>query len=305
MTSALHTIENDYWQVGILPETGASVAFGRVRQGDRWVDILRPTAPADYDNSSNCASFVLVPWSNRIRDGRFAFRGQTYQLEINNADGTAIHGDTRKRIWQVESAGHQRINLSFNSTTHTNINFPFQFAATAEYWLDGPEFVMQLSLRNVDDQPFPGGFGQHPYFVLPENDNVWLELPVDQEYPLTNALPSGPPQPLAAALDFRELRQLRTAPPLDNLFRGRQGDKPVRIVYPDLKTEIQITSSAIFEHLIVYSPPGQPFFAVEPVTNANDGFNLLEQGVAGSGVFVLEPNEGQAGAIRLRYNALS
>ena len=69
----------------------------------------------------------------------------------------------------MDAAGQTRINLSFNSTAHTKINFPWRFAATAEYWLDGPDFMMGLSLKNIDEEPFPGGFGQHPYFVLTED----------------------------------------------------------------------------------------------------------------------------------------
>ncbi len=296
---ALHTLENEYWQVGILPETGASIAFGRVRRDSRWVDVMRPTDPADHDNPSKCASFVLIPWSNRIRDAKFTFQGVDYQLEPSTADGTASHGDTRRRPWQVEVAGNDRIELSFNSTAHANVNFPFQFSASAEYWLDGPDFVMLLGLRNVDNQPFPGGFGHHPYFVRPSSDNVLIELPVAEEYPLVNALPTGGAQPISPRLDFRQLRQLREAAPFDNLFRGRIDDKPARIVYPDLNVELQIYSDPIFEHLIAYAPPDQTFFAVEPVTNANDGFNLLAQGIEGSGVFVLEPGEKRSGTIRL------
>jgi aldose 1-epimerase len=105
---------------------------------------------------------------------------------------------------------------------------------------------------------------------------------------------------ISSTLDFRQLRPLNDAPPLDNLFRGRQGDRPARIVYAGQNIEVSIHADPIFEHFIVYSPPGKPFFAVEPVTNANDGFNLFEQNIAGNGVFVLEPGEEKSGVIRLR-----
>ena len=36
-------------------------------------------------------------------------------------------------------------------------------------------------------------------------------------------------------------------------------------------------------------PPGLPLIALEPVTNGNDGFNLMEQGAQAHGVFVLHP----------------
>jgi aldose 1-epimerase len=226
------------------------------------------------------------------------FRGQDYPLEVNSGDGTAIHGDTRQRIWQVEEAGETRINLSFNSTAHGHINFPWRFAACTEYWLNGRDFNMAMSLKNIDDAAFPGGFGQHPYFVL--TDDTMLEVPVDEQYDLVNAMPDSGPVPISAALDFRQLRPLRDAPPLDNLFRGRHGEKPARIAYPSQNIKVSIYADPIFEHIIVYAPPGQPFFAVEPVTNANDGFNLFEQNIGGNGVFVLEPGEEKSGVIRLR-----
>jgi len=44
---------------------------------------------------------------------------------------------------------------------------------------------------------------------------------------------------------------------------------------------------------------------VEPVTNANDGFNLMADGVPGHGVFVLEPGETRSGDIRLDLEELT
>jgi aldose 1-epimerase len=51
---------------------------------------------------------------------------------------------------------------------------------------------------------------------------------------------------------------------------------------------------------VIYVPPGQDFFCVEPVTHVNDGFNLLVRGVDGTGVHVLAPGQTLAGTIRLR-----
>jgi aldose 1-epimerase len=51
---------------------------------------------------------------------------------------------------------------------------------------------------------------------------------------------------------------------------------------------------------VIYVPPGQDFFCVEPVAHVNDGFNMLERGVEGTGVRVLAPRQTLAGAVRLR-----
>ena len=70
----------------------------------------------------------------------------------------------------------------------------------------------------------------------------------------------------------------------------------MRFVYPE--ATIHMVADLLFEHLIFYAPPGQNFFAVEPVTNMNDGFNMYAKGVTGSGVFVLEPGQEQTATIR-------
>ena len=38
------TLQNNHWQVGILPETGASIAFGHIKHHNTWVDVMRPNA---------------------------------------------------------------------------------------------------------------------------------------------------------------------------------------------------------------------------------------------------------------------
>jgi aldose 1-epimerase len=295
MSYDLRILENDFWQVGILPETGASTAFGRVKIGGAWVDVMRPTAEADYSNSSNCASFLMIPWSNRVRDARFRFKGVDYPLQVSSKDGTAIHGDVRKRPWQVVSADRTHIKLSFESAAHENVNFPFKFSARAEYALEDRDFVMRLMLKNADQQPMPAGFGHHPYFVKPQA--VTLELPYDRQFELVNSLPSGPSIPIMPRVDFRKPRPLADTI-MDDQLTSRQGEKPSRLIYPDV--EVSMHSDPIFQHVVVFSPPGKPFYAIEPVTNANDGFNLYDQGVANTGVFVLEPGEEKGGNMRLR-----
>lgn len=54
----------------VLPELGASVLNLRAASGR---PVLRPVAVEDVQTSSQCASFVLLPYSNRIRDARFTF----------------------------------------------------------------------------------------------------------------------------------------------------------------------------------------------------------------------------------------
>ncbi len=297
-------LENDYWQIDVLPDEGASITAGRIRRGDEWVDLMIPTKLSEHMAFKNYASFLLLPWSNRIRNARFRFKGVDYTLRPNFGDGTAIHGVAYEYPWQVKAATGEQLRVSFDSAENDNVNFPFKFSAQAEYRLEGQDFIMWLSLKNEAEQPIPGGFGHHPYFLRApggDENTAQLEIPCDQLCELVDSLPVGPAVPITEALDFRELRSL-VGVRLDNLLTGRQGDKPVRIMYPAWNTEIVMYSDQIFGHFVVYSPPGQPFFAVEPVTNTNDGFNLYNQGMPETGVFSLEPGEEKSATVRLRIN---
>lgn len=45
---------------------------------------------------------ALLPWPNRIEDGRYEFRGQSYQLALTEPERLhAIHGLTRWANWQA------------------------------------------------------------------------------------------------------------------------------------------------------------------------------------------------------------
>ncbi|MDX2136684.1 MAG: aldose epimerase [Chloroflexota bacterium] len=302
MPPTLYTLENEHWQVGILPETGGSTAFGRVRVGDRFEDVMRPTAEADYGNASLCASFIMLPWANRLRDAKFSFEGVEYVLEASSADGTAIHGTVRKLPWRVVSADALHVRLMFDSSLYEKLNYPFEFSAEAEYRLEGGDFVMTLALRNEDTRAIPAGFGHHPYFLrAPGGDAnaVQLEIPCDQQYTLHNALATAPPQPISAASDYRTLKPLDDAQH-DDLLTARHADKPMRMVYPAWGVELAFHADALFEHVLLFAPVGKPFFALEPQTNANDGFNLRAQGIAPAGVFVLQPGESRRGECRLQ-----
>lgn len=292
---SLITLENDHWQVGILPETGASVAFGRAHTPKGWREIMRPTKEADYGNSSNCGSFIMMPWCNRIKEGKLVFEGETYQLRTEKDDGTARHGDVRKRAWEVISSDPTHVTMRFDSTAHENVNWPFAFTGEADYRLDGADWIWRLSLTNTDTRPMPAGFGHHPYFV---RDVRELAIPCATMFELVDFLAVEPPVPVDPALDFRMPRPLDDDMAYNHLLSDRKGNKPARLIYKDV--EIKLTSDPLFLHYLIYTPEGEQSVALEPMTNASDGFNLFARGIDASGVFVLAPGETISAEMRLR-----
>ena len=297
MSHSVHALENEYWRAGILPETGASIAFGRVNSGGAWVDILRPTAPADYGNSSNCSSFIMLPWCNRIGGGRLNFGGKSHQLAVTQDDGTARHGDVRGRAFTVTEASATAIRMTLDSRTQENINWPFAFRADVSYQLDGAAFVWELALTNLDSRPFPAGFGHHPYFVRPAHAPI-VQIPCTEQFDLVNFLAVKAPVPIVPRLDFRNPRALPDGE-LNDLLTTPTPGEPVRLTFTDRAVSVVFSADPIFAHWLIYAPLGKPFFAVEPMTNASNGFALDEAGIRGSGVFVLAPGETRRGSCRI------
>lgn len=297
MSDTVHMLQNEFWQVGILPGTGASIAFGRVKKGGDWVDVLRPTAESDYGNSSNCSSFIMLPWCNRIKGGTLRFDGQDYQLRTTKDDGTARHGDVRGRAWTVTNSQPTQIEMSLKSADFPDMNWPFAFSANAAYALDGADFNWTVTLKNEDKWAMPGGFGHHPYFVRYEGSQV--EIPCQQYFHLTDFMATTAPQSLPPDLDFRQLRALDERE-LNDLLTTRVGAVPAHIRYPAQGIDLEMHSAATFKHILIYAPQGKPFFAVEPMTNASDGFNLFTKGIPDSGVFILQPGEEKTAAVRLK-----
>ena len=284
MTSIV--LENERLRLELDPAIGGSVLAFEASLEDAWTPILRPSQ-RPLARSSNASSFSLAPYSNRLRDGAFRFAGKSYHLR--NPEKHAIHGDVRDRPWRVVSCSREESELELRSSDFTDFNFPFPLTCGAHFALRGTSLRMALRVVNSGRDAMPAGCGFHPYFrrALVPGENVELELRVSGVYPGETPLPTGPPVPLPPAHDFSRRRPLDVT--LDHCFAGWDGRATLH--WPSSGVTLRIEATAPFAHVIVYSPPGEPVFALEPVTNANDGFNLLAAGQTGTGVVVLEPGE--------------
>ncbi len=290
------TLENDHWQVGLIPATGGSVAFGRAWVGGEWVDVLRPTPEESLSDVWSTASFPLVPWSNRIRDAVFSWAGKDYQLRVNFEDGTAIHGTGIEFPWSVVAQSATSATLEFVSRAVYGVNFPWPFTARFTYELDTERFTWHMEITNDAHETFPAGLGHHPYFVRELNapgstpgEPTRLQVNCVTSYPVEGCLPTGPAREVSGRLDFREMKPLGEEF-MDGCYTNRTSSTLATIDYPGALT-VDVEAGALLEHAVVYQPVHIPYFAIEPVTNANDGFNLDAANAEGTGVFLVQPGE--------------
>ena len=309
-----NTIHAGRLSATIAPEVGASLVSFDMRQGDRQTPLVRPTPPdaVTRGESGQMASFVMLPWSNRIVNARFTFEGREHALRPNTPQGFAIHGDGRQRPWRVIAQQANAITCALDSRDFPDYNFPFPLLAELQYSLSDAALTATLTLTNIGDCAMPAGFGFHPYFNrgfgARDADEAQLQIRVGGVYPPLPGMASkpvwsappddglaalgGPMAPILAEHDFSVLQTVG-ARDIDHCFGGWDGR--AIIAYPSAGVRLRFECDPVFGHVVIYTPPGKPFFAVEPVTIVNNGFNLHAAGLTDTGVRVLQPGASLSG----------
>lgn len=250
--------------IDLAPQAGGSIARFQVD----GTDVLRPMTPVDIASGrgNDAAAYPLVPFSNRIANGRLAFEGELFHL-VRNWPGVnhPMHGDGWAHAWTVmEATGCSAEIVYEHGRAGAAGGWPFRYRARQRYRLEADRLVVTLSIENLEDRPVPAGLGLHP-FLIRENDTelscrcraVWRTdadvLPVERI-----ALP--------AAWDFSTSRRVNEVT-LDNCFDGWDGS--ATIVWPRRGLRMILEASDLFRHLVIYVPPERPYFCIEPVSHAS------------------------------------
>jgi aldose 1-epimerase len=264
------SLRTDRIGVDLAPSAGGSIARFRVDQ----VDLLRPMSPIDVESGkgNNAAAYPLVPFSNRIANGRLDFEGETFQLK-RNWPGVAhpMHGDGWSRGWDVVQANERSAEIAYeHERADAEGGWPFRYRARQSYRLETDRLIVRMAIDNLEDRPVPAGLGLHPFFIRdPDSElacrtqTVWQTdaevLPLQQV-------------PVPAEWDFREARRVDEFV-LDNCFDGWSGYATV--TWPARRLRLDLEASEPFRHLVIYVPPNQPYFCVEPVSHASGQVGLL------------------------------
>ena len=280
-SQGLITLSAGPLELVLSPPTGGSIARFVYSQGDRVMPILRgcPSTPLDVLETG---SFPLVPFVNRIREGRFSFRDRTVCLAPNMAgDPSPLHGQGWLNAWRVVAASQVEATLEFN---HPAGEWPWAYIARQHFELDEAGLTIALSCRNLSAEPMPCGLGQHPYLHCSEKTRIQTE--VDHVWTIDDQV--LPVERIAATghydLSDREICGLG----LDHGFGGWGGS--ARITDPAWPFELKMSSpdAAFFQ---LYSPEGGNIVVIEPVTHANAALNAPEHQWAALGMRVLVPGE--------------
>jgi aldose 1-epimerase len=238
---------------------------------------------------------VLMPWPNRVADGRYSFQSQPLQLPIDEPElGHAIHGLARWLEWSVEVETAERVRLCQRLCARPGYPFPLDLFVDARLTPAG--LAVQLGATNVGAVPCPFGAGAHPYFAFPgaRVDAIELCVPAGDFLEVDErSIPRARRPVEGSPFDFRRPRAI-SALHLDHAFTSLRRDR-AGLVYVTLQhgpREVRVFLDAAFELVQVYTGDTLPDrarrrhgIAVEPMSCAPNAFN------SGVGLRVLEAGE--------------
>jgi len=134
-----------------------------------------------YGADEQCTSArgqVLIPWPNRVVEGRYDWEGETLQLPLTEVERrTAIHGLVRWASWRAVERAESRVVLEH--VLHPQPGYPFALRLQVEYALDGDGLRVRTRAENVGTRACPFGAGHHPY-VACDVDELFGDARLDE-----------------------------------------------------------------------------------------------------------------------------
>jgi aldose 1-epimerase len=182
----------------------------------------------------------LIPWPNRLADGRYSFDGSDYQVALTEPEKhNAIHGLLRWRNWHVLERSSERVELGMR--LHPETGWPFTLDVAISYALGEHGLQVGLAATNLGAGPCPFGYGQHPYLSAGTGarvDDCTLELRAAKRIVTDpeRQLPAGEEPVDGTQFDFsapRPIGELALDDAFTDLGRDQDGRSVVRLKCAD------------------------------------------------------------------------
>jgi aldose 1-epimerase len=259
---------------------------------------------------------TLVPWPNRVVDGRYVFDGVERQLALTEpARRHALHGLGTWLDYQTVDKSPSHVTLE--AVIEAQVAYPWRLVVRTTFSLNSEGLTQTVTARNDGSAPAPWGASAHPYLVAGEGpvDEWTLEIPADA---VLHATPDRliPTELLpvdagaeAQRLDFRDARPVGAAA-IDNAFTGlaRDADGLARVRLTDAAgSGVAMVWDASCPWVQLYTsdqpdgaanPAHRAAVAVEPMTCAPDAFNAASYPYD-TGLIVIEPGADTTAAWRI------
>ncbi|WP_404384936.1 aldose 1-epimerase family protein [Knoellia locipacati] len=261
------------------------------------VDVL-----AGYPADAPCTSGrgqQLIPWPNRIRDGRYGFGGVDHQLPLTEVEhGNASHGLVRWAPWRLVERTDSSITVAHRLFPQPGWDWHLESTTTYAVAPDG--LTVTVRVENVGEGTAPFGFGAHPYVAIGDArvEDVEVTIPgatwveVDERL-----IPKGTHPVEGSPFDFRAPRVIG-ARRLDTAYTDLEvvdGRWTVTVATPG-RGVVDVWADAdalpwaqVFSGKAEADQSGEHGIAVEPMTCPPDAFR------SGTSLRELGPGEAWTG----------
>jgi aldose 1-epimerase len=289
-------------RLSLDPDTGGAIA-AFTHDG---TPLLRPVADPRLaaQHGRAVAAYPLIPFANRVAFGRFSLHGKGYRLDQNFGDQPhTIHGNAWMRRWETLRSNETMAHLALDHTPPEDpaSEWPFAYRARQRFTLHEHGLTIEMSVQNRDSIAWPAGLGLHPYIVRDSEPGARTMLKFDADSVWTNGADALPAERLAVCghWEFAAARALGHDE-IDECYAGWGGLADV--AWPSREVSLRLATEAPMDHIQLYTPPGEDYFGLEPVSNMPDAINRMDE-VADNGLKMLQPEETLVAVIGLEIKA--
>ncbi len=270
----------DGLEAGLKPHAGGSFTHFTDLSGPQPVDLFRRGKPHSND-ALDSAGFPLVPFSNRVRDGRFSFRGREVKLAPNlPGQKHPLHGQGWRGGWRVLEADEHFAQIGFH---YAGGEWPWAYRSRMTVIVENRGLTVRLCCENASGEVMPCGLGLHPYY--PCDAETVLDTGVEAVWTVDDEI--MPVEQAPAVGRYALNRRKVCGQDLDNGYEGWSGEAVFR--WPTSGRGLKLTAEV--PRFQLYSPKEGGLIAAEPVTNANGALNQPEERWPELGLWLLEPGQ--------------
>lgn len=209
---------------------------------------------------------VLFPTVGALKDDRYIFDGQTYEMPR--------HGFARRKVFEVKNSSENEVIFQLNSDDETLAFYPFEFSLEIRYTLTENKLTVSYQVKNKSEKEMYFSLGAHPGFAVDtENglkyDDYEIAFSDDEQleiHPLMDNLISKETQTI-------ELKN-KALPLSYELFANDA------LVMTTMKSKELILRNNQNENQVIFTFSNFPYFGIWAAKNAD--FVCLEpwQGIA-------------------------
>jgi aldose 1-epimerase len=266
------------YRLELIPAIGGGVSAFEFDGEPLFRPAINPQSALDM------ACYPLVPFSNRIRDGRFIAHGREIRLKPNFPGSDhphTLHGQGWLAAWHVVEYAADRVTIAFD---YQPDDWPWAYHAEQRFELSEAGLILTMTVANLAETAMPAGLGPHPFFPMNKDTRLIAKHRIEWTADVDSLPVSSSLQ--AEAIDWWGGKPVGSRA-VDTIYGGREG--LIRIEWPDRHLALMITPDPALDYTVIYTQPDTGFFCAEPVSHMIDAHNLASQ--SSNGLVWLQQND--------------